>query len=85
VPLPRPRPRGRTARADDPAPPRPHRDDFFWPDLGFVVETDSLRHHRTAAEQATDIGRDQAHVRAGLKDTFDHLVGASTGAGAPIA
>jgi very-short-patch-repair endonuclease len=28
-----------------------YRVDFFWPDLGFVVETDSLRHHRTAAEQ----------------------------------
>jgi hypothetical protein len=28
-----------------------HRVDFFWPDFGFVVETDSLRHHRTAAEQ----------------------------------
>jgi very-short-patch-repair endonuclease len=83
-----------------------YRVDFFWPDLGFVVETDSLRHHRTAAEQATDIGRDQAHVRAGLRtlrfthfqvfhrpdhvravfeDTFDHLVGASTRAEAPIA
>jgi very-short-patch-repair endonuclease len=43
------------------------RVDFFWPDLGFVVETDSLRHHRTAAEQATDIGRDQAHARTGLR------------------
>ncbi len=27
-----------------------NRVDFFWPALGFVVETDSLRHHRTAAE-----------------------------------
>jgi len=44
-----------------------HRVDFFWPDQGLVVETDSLRHHRTAAEQATDIGRDQAHVRSGLR------------------
>ena len=32
-----------------------------------MVEADSLRHHRTAAEQATDIERDQAHVRAGLR------------------
>jgi very-short-patch-repair endonuclease len=44
-----------------------NRVDFFWPDLGFVVETDSLRHHRTAAEQAVDLGRDQAHARAGLR------------------
>ena len=44
-----------------------YRVDFFWPDLGFVVETDSLRHHRTAAEQETDLGRDQAHARAGLR------------------
>ncbi|MBS1680006.1 MAG: type IV toxin-antitoxin system AbiEi family antitoxin domain-containing protein [Actinobacteria bacterium] len=44
-----------------------YRVDFFWPDLGFVVETDSLRHHRTAGEQAVDLGRDQAHVRAGLR------------------
>jgi very-short-patch-repair endonuclease len=44
-----------------------YRVDFFWPDLGFVVETDSLRHHRTAAEQEADLGRDQAHVRAGLR------------------
>jgi len=43
-----------------------YRVDFFWPELGFVVETDSLRHHRTAAEQAVDLGRDQAHARAGL-------------------
>ena len=26
--------------------------DFFWPDLGLVVETDGLRYHRTASEQA---------------------------------
>jgi very-short-patch-repair endonuclease len=44
-----------------------YRVDFFWPDLGFVVETDSLRHHRTAAEQAVDLGRDQTHARAGLR------------------
>jgi very-short-patch-repair endonuclease len=44
-----------------------NRVDFFWPALGLVAETDSLRHHRTAAEQATDIGRDQAHVRTGLR------------------
>jgi len=50
-----------------------YRVDFFWPDLGFVVETDSLRHHRTAAEQAVDLGRDQAHARAGLRSLrFTH-------------
>jgi very-short-patch-repair endonuclease len=40
--------------------------DFFWPDLGFVVETDGLRYHRTPAEQARDRLRDQAHTAAGL-------------------
>jgi very-short-patch-repair endonuclease len=50
-----------------------YRVDFFWPDPGFVVETDSLRHHRTAAEQAVDLGRDQAHARAGLRTLrFSH-------------
>lgn len=50
-----------------------YRVDFFWPELGFVVETDSLRHHRTAAEQAVDLGRDQTHARAGLRTLrFSH-------------
>jgi very-short-patch-repair endonuclease len=40
--------------------------DFYWPDLGLVVETDGLRYHRTAAQQARDRIRDQAHARAGL-------------------
>lgn len=40
--------------------------DFFWPDLGLVVETDGLRYHRTPAEQALDRLRDQAHTAAGL-------------------
>jgi putative AbiEi antitoxin of type IV toxin-antitoxin system/transcriptional regulator with AbiEi antitoxin domain of type IV toxin-antitoxin system/uncharacterized protein DUF559 len=40
--------------------------DFLWPDLGLVVETDGLRYHRTAAAQARDRLRDQAHVAAGL-------------------
>jgi very-short-patch-repair endonuclease len=39
--------------------------DFLWPDLRLVVETDSLRHHRTVAEQARDRLRDQAHTAAG--------------------
>ncbi|MFL5897408.1 MAG: DUF559 domain-containing protein [Solirubrobacterales bacterium] len=40
--------------------------DFYWPDLGLVVETDGLRYHRTPAEQARDRRRDQAHTAAGL-------------------
>lgn len=40
--------------------------DFHWPDLGFVVETDGLRYHRTPSEQARDRLRDQTHTAAGL-------------------
>lgn len=40
--------------------------DFFWPEFGLVVETDGLRYHRTAAQQARDRRRDQAHTAAGL-------------------
>jgi len=40
--------------------------DFFWPELGLVVETDGLRYHRTAARQARDRRRDQAHTAAGM-------------------
>lgn len=40
--------------------------DFYWPDLGLVVETDGLRYHRTPAEQGRDRLRDQAHTAAGL-------------------
>lgn len=40
--------------------------DFFWPELGLVVETDGLRYHRTPAQQARDRLRDQAHTAAGL-------------------
>lgn len=40
--------------------------DFFWPDLGLVIETDGLRYHRTPAEQARDRLRDQTHTAAGL-------------------
>lgn len=42
------------------------RVDFYWPDLGLVVETDGLRYHRTPAAQARDRLRDQAHTAAGL-------------------
>jgi very-short-patch-repair endonuclease len=41
--------------------------DFYWPDLGLVVETDGLRYHRTPAQQARDRERDQAHAAAGLR------------------
>jgi very-short-patch-repair endonuclease len=43
-----------------------YRVDFYWPDLGLVVETDGLRYHRTPAEQAADRRRDQAHTASGL-------------------
>jgi very-short-patch-repair endonuclease len=42
------------------------RVDFYWPDLGLVVETDGLRYHRTPAQQTADRIRDQAHAAAGL-------------------
>jgi very-short-patch-repair endonuclease len=40
--------------------------DFYWPQLGLVVETNGLRYHRTPAQQAKDRLRDQAHTAAGL-------------------
>lgn len=43
-----------------------HRVDFVWPELGLVVETDSLRYHRTPLEQSRDRARDHAHLAAGL-------------------
>ena len=43
-----------------------YRVDFFWPDLGLVVETDGGRFHRTAAQQTADRRRDQAHTAAGM-------------------
>ena len=42
------------------------RVDFYWPTLGLVVETDGLRYHRTPAQQARDLIRDQAHIAAGM-------------------
>jgi very-short-patch-repair endonuclease len=42
------------------------RVDFYWPELGLVVETDGLRYHRTPSAQARDRVRDQAHAAAGL-------------------
>ena len=40
--------------------------DFYWPELGLVIETDGLRYHRTPAQQSRDRLRDQAHAAAGL-------------------
>jgi very-short-patch-repair endonuclease len=40
--------------------------DFWWPELGLVVETDGLRYHRTPAEQALDRVKDQTHAATGL-------------------
>ncbi len=40
--------------------------DFFWPELGIVVETDGLKYHRTASQQKRGLERDQAHLVAGM-------------------
>ena len=40
--------------------------DFYWPDLGLVVETDGWRYHRTPSAQTRDALRDQTHTAAGL-------------------
>ena len=40
--------------------------DFFWPELGIVVEADGLRYHRTASQQKRGLERDQAHLAAGM-------------------
>jgi very-short-patch-repair endonuclease len=40
--------------------------DFFWPQLGLIVETDGLRYHRTPSAQLRDARRDRAHVMAGM-------------------
>jgi very-short-patch-repair endonuclease len=43
-----------------------YRVDFYWPELGLVVEADGWRYHRTAGEQAVDHRRDQTHTKDGL-------------------
>jgi hypothetical protein len=40
--------------------------DFFWPDLGLIVETDGWRYHRTPSAQTRDALRFQIHVANGL-------------------
>jgi len=50
-----------------------NRVDFYWPELGLVVETDSLRYHRTAFKQAADKRRDNQNALAGrLTLRFTH-------------
>jgi hypothetical protein len=41
--------------------------DFWFPGHGLVVETDGLRYHRTAAQQARAVKRDQKHTASGLR------------------
>lgn len=43
-----------------------HRVDFYWAELGLIVETDSLRYHRTVFKQAADKRRDNTHAGSGL-------------------
>ena len=40
--------------------------DFYWPELGLVIETDGLRYHRTPSAQARDAQRDRTHTLAGM-------------------
>jgi very-short-patch-repair endonuclease len=40
--------------------------DFFWPDLGIVIEADGLKYHRNASQQRRGLERDQAHLAAGM-------------------
>jgi Protein of unknown function (DUF559) len=40
--------------------------DFFWPDVGLVVETDGWRYHRTPSSQTRDALRFQLHTASGL-------------------
>ncbi len=51
--------------------------DFYWPDLGLVVETDGARYHRAPSRQTRDRRRDQAHTVSGLTQlrfTEDQIV-----------
>jgi very-short-patch-repair endonuclease len=41
------------------------RVDFYWPQIGLVVETDGAQFHANAIQQTEDRKRDQAHIRAG--------------------
>jgi very-short-patch-repair endonuclease len=65
-------------RAGLPLPETQHRlpggrVDFFWPALDLIVETDSLRFHRTPFQQRTDLVRDQTHFKAEMRTLrFSH-------------
>jgi very-short-patch-repair endonuclease len=41
--------------------------DFFWPELGLIVEADGLRYHRTPSSQSEDRVRDQINLSKGLE------------------
>ena len=41
--------------------------DFYWPELGLIVESDGLTYHRTPQQQAADLKRDQIHTATGHK------------------
>jgi very-short-patch-repair endonuclease len=41
--------------------------DFFFPDHRLIVETDGLRYHRTPAQQARMVKRDQKHTSHGYR------------------
>jgi very-short-patch-repair endonuclease len=41
--------------------------DFHFPDHGLIVETDGLRYHRTPAQQARMVKRDQTHTSHGYR------------------
>src|SRR3954470_23628809 len=43
------------------------RVDFHWPELGLIVESDSLRFHRTPFQQRSDTRRDQTHFKTKLR------------------
>lgn len=50
-----------------------YRVDFHWPGLSLIVETDSLRYHRTPSQQGRDRRRDQIQAAAGLETVrFTH-------------
>jgi very-short-patch-repair endonuclease len=42
------------------------RVDFYWPELGLVVETHGLRYHRTPAQQSRDLVREHRHAVSGV-------------------
>jgi very-short-patch-repair endonuclease len=43
------------------------RVDFYWPSMDLIVETDSLRFHRTPLQQRNDLLRDQVHFKAEIR------------------